>query len=115
MPFELMCVTGCVQRAPCGAHEGNLQVGWREREGGSGLVEPVFLDAWVKAPAPYGGWTSLAALYRVTAGVGDKEAQQREYISGAVEGGGPHAHELYEAMFLAERSALAGRGREGCC
>ena len=98
----------CPTSVPCGAHEGNLQVGWREREGGSGLVEPVFLDAWVKAPAPYGGWTSLAALYRVTAGVGDKEAQQREYISGAVEGGGAHTlDELYEAMSLAERKRFS--------
>ena len=28
----------------CGAHEGNLQVGWLYRGGGS---EPVFLDSWV--------------------------------------------------------------------
>ncbi len=30
----------------CGAHEGNLQIGWLEHEAGS-ESEPVFLDAWV--------------------------------------------------------------------
>ena len=90
----------CSAAAPCGSHEGNLQVGWREGEAG---VEPVFLDAWVKAPAPLGGWTSLAALYRV-APASSAKGRERVYISGLVEGGGAHTmDELFESMDPRER------------
>ena len=47
----------CSTCVPCGAHEGNLGRVARERSH-DGAMEPVFLDAWVKAPSPYGGWTS---------------------------------------------------------
>lgn len=53
----------------CGAHEGNLQVGWLERGRGS---EPVFLDAW-GVPARMRGRT-LAELRREMAGVHADEA-----------------------------------------
>ena len=54
----------------CGSHEQNLQVGWRALE--SGDEEPVFWDAWVRAPHPLWAagdldapkWISLSALYR---------------------------------------------------
>ena len=95
--------------ARCGAHEGNLQVGWLRAEGaGSMSAEPVYLDAWV--PVELSGYdqmpkeekqltpryTSLAALYRVVgAGAGSGRTgatlgAQREYVSKAVEGGGAH-------------------------
>jgi hypothetical protein len=111
--------------ARCGAHEGNLQIGWRAlsasearrrpaaasaASGASGGVldghgaEPVYLDAWVPVEVALSGqrgrsaqYTSLAACYRVIDG-------QRQYLSGGVEGGGAQTiDELISTMKGDER------------
>lgn len=46
---------------PGGAHEGNLQVGWRRAD--DGLLDAVYLDCWVEAPASPSGCAS--GLYAV--------------------------------------------------
>lgn len=52
--------------ARVGAHEGNLQVGWR-RAGGAG-DEPVFLDSWLRSTSPEGGPdVPMASLYTLSA------------------------------------------------
>ena len=54
--------------ATCGAHQGNLQVGWRAATAGQ---EPVYLDAWQRVPHPSRGlpespsWLAQSCLYRV--------------------------------------------------
>jgi hypothetical protein len=92
--------------ASCGAHEGNLQVGWMEKRGGGGAAEPIFLDAWVPVEAPplpdadpTSGprYLSYAALYRVTG-----DGTSRDYVSGLVEGGG--AHTVEDLVATLERS-----------
>eukprot|EP00931_Biecheleriopsis_adriatica_P118510 TRINITY_DN93896_c0_g1_i1.p1 TRINITY_DN93896_c0_g1~~TRINITY_DN93896_c0_g1_i1.p1 ORF type:complete len:407 (-),score=64.22 TRINITY_DN93896_c0_g1_i1:4-1224(-) len=62
--------------AACGAHEGNLQVGWLAEEA-SHFDEPVFLDSWVKSrsePPEECKWRAQYALYCVRQG-------KREYLT----------------------------------
>lgn len=106
--------------ARCGAHEGNLQVGWRSAR--DGQSEPVFLDAWVRAEmagyaelapeeqAMIPRWLSLAALYRVVPdaqGTGGGAAA-REYLTRGVEGGGAHTiDDLIATMTVGERARFS--------
>ncbi|KAG8463609.1 hypothetical protein KFE25_003882 [Diacronema lutheri] len=58
----------CRSTAPgarCGAHDGDVQLGWLEGGRHDGAFEPVFLDSWVRAPD---GGTPLSVLYRVARG-----------------------------------------------
>ena len=76
--------------ATCGAHEGNLQVGWLDGASDAAYDEPVFLDSWVKEAAPSPStdgeepdagelWRPRSALYRLRAEGGG----ERDYLSDA--------------------------------
>jgi hypothetical protein len=59
----------------CGSHEGNLQVGWVERQRGS---EPVFLDGWV-SPASMEGRTLAEVAQQSTANYDDSDAGRQAH------------------------------------
>ncbi|KAJ1636701.1 hypothetical protein T492DRAFT_957853 [Pavlovales sp. CCMP2436] len=62
----------------CGAHEGNLQVGWRRTDRGG--EEPVFLDCWLQAvSAAAAAAGSTSAIYRVCRE--GTEATRRQYLT----------------------------------
>lgn len=92
----------CNRTVQCGAHEGNIQVGWlRNNVKGNSLspeFEPVFLDSWVKTLSDYYRedsidnhddddhyenlkWQPFSALYRLKSF--DSLRQEREYVSNA--------------------------------
>lgn len=59
----------------CGAHQGNLQLGWLEHAGAD--FEPLYLDSWVRAPD---GRDARSVIYRLA---GDR----REDLSGPFSAG----------------------------
>lgn len=56
----------------CGAHAGDIQLGWLEHTGtdGTARFEPLFLDSWVRAAGDCiaGAWTARSAIYRIVGG-----------------------------------------------
>eukprot|EP00966_Prymnesium_polylepis_P266617 6159598-Prymnesium_polylepis.1 len=93
--------------AACGAHDGDLQVGWLERAGGA--VDPVFLDAWLRPDEPDG--QPECALYRVVAAEGRREYVTRRIRPGDFGGAGVDAGQFGEML----RELLPAERRRGFC
>ncbi|KAJ1634399.1 hypothetical protein T492DRAFT_974306 [Pavlovales sp. CCMP2436] len=64
---DLVAFSRRAGQTECGAHGGNLQVGWLNGRAGH---EPVFLDSWVKTQSAVdeGGWRPLSVLYSLEDG-----------------------------------------------
>ena len=98
--------TGRLAAAACGAHEGNLQVGWLEGDEAATADAPIFLDGWMRERVAMDGrdtgmdgcnWRPRYALYRV----GDDG--QRDYLTPAF---GPDSPSWVAALSR-ERAAAA--------
>lgn len=96
----------------CGSHEGNLQVGWIERQRGS---EPVFLDGWV-APASMAGRTLEEVAQHSAASYEDSDAGRQalwaalrqiqpayQLYAVAADGGRENLSEVFERPASSER------------
>ena len=100
--------------ALCGAHQGDLQVGWLDGAPGSAPDVPIFLDSWVREAMPLSSdedphpceWRPRSALYRLR-----DDSSKREYVSRRF---GPDdatwTQSLLEAMALEVGGSNGGGG-----